>query len=163
MTPMLTSSPPTVHSDVPHTGGHTAYTLRAPSQLKICKSKRSLPFILLLATLPPQRAHLEEKPSCLRPATISFHKRVKKGFRGTAPARCGVTVGRCQLLLLTKRTINKLSVFFAGPASSVLHHAAHSQLPWGSTEPLVTFLTFFMFSITPDVVTTDSISRSSSS
>lgn len=28
-----------------------------------------------------------------------------------------------------------------------------SQSPWGSTEPLVTFLTFFMFSITPDVVT----------
>lgn len=35
----------------------------------------------------------------------------------------------------------------------VLRHAAHSQSPWGSTEPLVTFLTFFMFSITPDVVT----------
>lgn len=28
-----------------------------------------------------------------------------------------------------------------------------SQSPGGSTEPLVTFLTFFTFSITPDVVT----------
>lgn len=39
------------------------------------------------------------------------------------------------------------------PASRLLHHAVPSQSPWGSTEPLVTFLTFFMFSITPDVVT----------
>lgn len=28
-----------------------------------------------------------------------------------------------------------------------------SHSPWGSTEPLVTFFTFFIFSITPDVVT----------
>ncbi|EPY83326.1 hypothetical protein CB1_000576068 [Camelus ferus] len=51
------------------------------------------------------------------------------------------------------RTRNKLNMSSASLASELLHHAVPSQSPCGSTEPLVTFLTFFMFSITPDVVT----------
>lgn len=39
------------------------------------------------------------------------------------------------------------------PAARLLHHAVPSQSPGVSTDPLVTFLTFFIFSITPDVVT----------
>ena len=44
-------------------------------------------------------------------------------------------------------------VSFDSAASELLHHALPSHSPCGSTEPLVTFLTFFIFSITPDVVT----------
>ena len=54
---------------------------------------------------------------------------------------------------LARSTLNKLSVVVDGPASRELRHAGPSQSPWGSAEPLVTFLTFFTFSIAPDVVT----------
>lgn len=57
------------------------------------------------------------------------------------------------MLLLTNRTMNKSDVSFDSASSELLHHAVPSQSPWGSTKPLVTFLTFFIFSITPDVVT----------
>lgn len=40
-----------------------------------------------------------------------------------------------------------------GRRSQGLPHAEPSHSPWGAAEPLVTFLTFFIFSITPDVVT----------
>lgn len=53
---------------------------------------------------------------------------------------------------LTDRAMNKLVSLAAHPQAA-LCHAVPSQSPWGSTAPLVTFLTFFMFSITPDVVT----------
>lgn len=54
--------------------------------------------------------------------------------------------------MLTDRAMDKLgSLPACGPQPCC--HAVPSQLPWGSTAPLLTFFTFFMFSITPDVVT----------
>lgn len=54
--------------------------------------------------------------------------------------------------MLTDRAMDKLgSLTACGP--QLRCHAVPSQLPWGSTAPLLTFFTFFMFSITPDVVT----------
>lgn len=49
--------------------------------------------------------------------------------------------------------INKLKKFLQKCCLSPVHHAMFSHSPRGSAEPFTTFLTFFMPSITPEVVT----------
>lgn len=62
-------------------------------------------------------------------------------------------VGSASCSRSTERNINKLKKFLWKCCLSPVHHAVLSHSPWGSAEPFTTFLTFFMPSITPEVVT----------
>lgn len=62
-------------------------------------------------------------------------------------------VGSASCSLSTESNINKLKKFLWKCCLSPVHHAMLSHSPWGSAEPFTTFLTFFMPSITPEVVT----------
>lgn len=62
-------------------------------------------------------------------------------------------LGSAKCSLSTESNINKLKKFLRKCCLSPVHHAVLSHSPRGSAEPFTTFLTFFMPSITPEVVT----------
>lgn len=126
------------------------------------QNKVFLLFSSRLHSLPTTRLK-ESSAACDQPQGQLPQRKVKPRFLALCSRRAAVSLPEGRRPPDPAGSTVNTSSAVAHSGSRELRQAVPSQSPWGSTEPLVTFLTFFMFSITPDVVTTDSISKSSSS